>query len=192
MPGGRRFRVILQISLILLLVGTLAALAFFVDNGPGPIVYRAAGMEQVGVRKNLIYQQDGKDALGMDLYLPAGPAPASGWPCLILIHGGPVSPGTNPKDWQTFESWGRVLGAKGLAAVTFNHRFYSDEAMATASMDVAALLKYAREHAGELKIDSQKMGLWAFSGGGPQLAFAVRENPSWIKCLVAFYAHLDA
>jgi acetyl esterase/lipase len=192
MPGGRRFRILVQILVVLLVVGGLAALAIYVDSGPGPIVYRVAGMEQVGIRKNIVYQQDGKDALGCDVYLPAGVAPSAGWPCVVLIHGGPVSPGTNPKDWQAFESWGRVLGASGLAAVTFNHRFFSDDAMATATMDVAALLKYVREHSAELKIDPQKICLWAFSGGGPQLAFAIRENTPWVKCMVVFYARMDA
>ena len=168
MPGGRRFRIIVQILVVLLVVGGLAALALYVDSGPGPIVYHAAGMEQVGVRKNIIYFQDGKDAPAMDLYLPAGPAPAQGWPVVVLIHGGPISAGTRVKDWQAFESWGRVLGANGLAAVTFNHRFYSDDAMSNATTDVAALLKYVRGHAAELKIDPHKIGLWAFSGGGPQ------------------------
>jgi dienelactone hydrolase len=192
MPGGRGFKILLQVVIVVLVVGGLAALAYFVDGGPGAIVYRVSGMEQVGVRKDIIYRRDGKDELGLDLFLPSGAAPAEGWPCVVLIHGGPIAPGTNPKDWQAFESFGRVLAASGLAAVTFNHRFHSDLLMGRATEDVRELLKYVREHAAELKIDPQRICLWAFSGGGSQLAFAIRENPPWVKCMVAFYAVLDA
>src|SRR3989440_6664111 len=141
MPGGRRFRIIVQILVVLLVVGGLAALALYVDSGPGPIVYHAAGMEQVGVRKNIIYFQDGKDAPAMDLYLPAGPAPAQGWPVVVLIHGGPISAGTRVKDWQAFESWGRGLGPNGFAAGTLNHRVFFRHAKFDAASGVGGPLE---------------------------------------------------
>src|SRR2546430_11197020 len=126
MPGGRRFRIIVQILVVLLVVGGLAALALYVDSGPGPIVYHAAGMEQVGVRKNIIYFQDGKDAPAMDLYLPAGPAPAQGWPVVGLIHGGPISAGRGVKDWPGVVAsggarWATGLGARAVRLCVFSH-----------------------------------------------------------------------
>jgi len=55
MAGGRRFRVVLQILVVLLVVGGLAALAIYVDSGPGPIVYRVEGMEQAVVADGRLY-----------------------------------------------------------------------------------------------------------------------------------------
>src|SRR2546421_6638050 len=144
MPGGRRFRIIVQILVVLLVVGGLAALALYVDSGPGPIVYHAAGMEQVGVRKNIIYFQDGKDAPAMDLYLPAGPAPAQGWPVVVLIHGGPISAGTHVKDWQAVESWGRGVGANGLAAGSVNYRFFFHDSVSDPTTGLGAPPKKLR------------------------------------------------
>jgi dienelactone hydrolase len=33
--------------------------------------------------------------------------------------------------------------------------------------------------------------VWAFSGGGPLLAWLVRERPPFVRCLLAFYSMLD-
>jgi dienelactone hydrolase len=79
-----------------------------------------------------------------------------------------------------------------MAAITFNYRFSSSGHLAAAAADVTALLEEVRGNAKELHIDGQRLCLWAFSGGGRQLSFAVRENPGYVRCLVAFYARLDA
>src|SRR5581483_6874089 len=46
-------------------------------------------------------------------------------------------------------------------------------------------------HAGELGIDSERLAVWVFSGGGPLLTRFVRDTPAFVRCLVAFYAALD-
>src|SRR4030095_773821 len=103
----------------LLVIATIAALAGPALAAPGPIVYPPPGMDRVKVRKDLVYQQGAtaNESLRFDVFLPEGNPPARAWPCVVLIHGGPISPQTRPKDWPAFDSFGRALAASGLAAL---------------------------------------------------------------------------
>ena len=40
-------------------------------------------------------------------------------------------------------------------------------------------------------VDSTRLALWAFSGGGPFLSLALREGAPTFRALVAYYAALD-
>ncbi len=113
---------------------------------------------------------------------------------MILIHGGPIPPNllTTPKDWGLFQSYGRLLGASGLAAITFNHCFFAPQKAADAMAEVRALLAHLHDHAETLRIDPQRLCLWAFSGGGIFLSPFLRQAPANIRCMVAYYAALHA
>lgn len=188
--GFRLFRALA----VLLAVAALVALAVRAPDGPGPIVYHPSGMEKVTVRRDIVYTPEGtnKESLRYDVFLPDGHPPADGWPTVVLIHGGPVSKATKPKDWPAFDSFGRAVAASGMAAVTFNYRFPGSDHLASATVDVIALIEHVRRQAKQLHIDGQRLCLWAFSGGGPQLSFAVRDHPDYVRCMIAFYARLDA
>lgn len=155
------------------------------------IVYQVPGMDRVHAQKNLMYKVVAGQPLLLDVYTPADASPKTGYPVVLLIHGGPVPPRTAAKDWGTFVSYGQLLAASGVAAVTFNHRFYSPAAMGDAAEDVRDALGYVRHHAAQLHLDPDRICLWAFSGGGPQLSMAIRETPPFLRCLVSFYAFLD-
>lgn len=183
---------LLAIPTSVLLSAVMAGCALPAEKGPGPIVYRVSGMDKVQVKNDLTYKKVGASELRFDLYLPAGNTPKDGWPVVVLIHGGPVPGSVRPKDWPAYQSYGRVLGASGVAAVTCNYRFPSPESLPAAAEDLAELLSHVRGRAKEFALNPDRMGLWAFSGGGPQLSFAVRESPAYIRCIVSFYARLDA
>jgi acetyl esterase/lipase len=90
-----------------------------------------------------------------------------------------------------FVSYGELLAASGLAAVTFDHRFLAPSRLADAGSDVRALLAHVRTNAGSLGLDPERLALWAFSGGGPFLAGPLLERPAWLRAVVAYYAVLD-
>jgi acetyl esterase/lipase len=160
-------------------------------SASGGIVYTVAGTERVNVLKNQTYRNIGRNSFWFDVYRPEGKVPAKGWPVVVLIHGGPVPLTSHPKDWAAYRAYGRVLGASGVAAVTFNYRFATPGDLPEAASDVAAILEHLRAHASEYGIDPDRVCLWAFSGGGTQLATAIRDRPKSIRCLVSFYAALD-
>jgi len=159
--------------------------------GGGGIVYSVAGTDRVSVIKDQTYLKAGRNAFWFDVYRPEGKAPPNGWPVVVLIHGGPVPLTAHPKDWPAYRAYGRVLSASGVAAVTFNYQFATEGDLPTAASDVVALLEFLRAHADRYGIDPDRVCLWAFSGGGPQLAAAVRDRPRSVRCLVSFYAPLD-
>jgi acetyl esterase/lipase len=154
-----------------------------------PIVYSIAGMEEVGVQKNGVYRTVDGTALPMDVYSPAGGRGPR--PVVILVHGGPIPEGTRIKEAGVFVTTGRLLAASGFGAVTFNHRFYGPERVRDADDDVATLVAHVRENAASLRLDAERIALWCYSGGGPLLARWLRERPSSLRALVAYYSILD-
>jgi len=156
------------------------------------VVFTVPMMQQVIIRKNIVYKVVDGVPLKADFYLPPGSGPGER-PAVILIHGGPIPANllTPPKEWGIFVSYGQIIAASRLVGVTFNHRFYGGEHLADAQSDVEDLVAYVRQNAGDLGIDKDRIAVWAFSGGGPLLTGFLREPPSYISCIVAYYAVLD-
>jgi acetyl esterase/lipase len=155
------------------------------------IVLRVPHMEEAIVHRDLVYRHDDGAELTMDVYLPPGLPSDARRPAVLLVHGGPIPAEARPKEWGIFVSYGQLLAASGLVGVTFNHRLYAPTDYARSEMDVQAALAHVRAHAGELHVDAERLGLWAFSGGGPLVSWALRDRPSSVRCLAAFYALLD-
>jgi len=156
------------------------------------IYYRVPGMDQVAVRKDLPYKTTADGPLLFDIYHPAEQSKAA--PAVILIHGGPIPPNllTNPKDWGLFQSFGRLLGASGLAAITFDHRFFGLDKAPEAMADIQDLFSHVVSNGKALGVDPARLCLWVFSGGGVFLASFLRDTPARVRCLVAYYAVLHA
>lgn len=152
------------------------------------VVLRVPGMDATRARRDVVYRTVGAEPLHMDVYSPAGTAGAR--PAVVLVHGGPI-PRTGAKNMGVFLSYGEILAASGFVGVTFDHRFLAPERLADAREDVAAAVGHVRSEAATLGIDPDRLALWAFSGGGPLLAAPLRERPSWLRALVAYYAALD-
>ena len=85
------------------------------------IVYRVPGMDRVRVERNRVYRDFAGARLEMDVYSPPEATRGAPLPVVILIHGGPVPPGASAKNMGVFLSYGELLAASGLKAVTFSH-----------------------------------------------------------------------
>lgn len=153
------------------------------------IVHRVPGMEDVAVRRDMAYAAPAGEPLTFDLYQPGGAGAGDRRPAVLMIHG-PV-PRLGAKNMGIFTSYGRLLAASGLAAVTFNHRFLGPERLLDAAADVEALTQYVRSHSADLGVDDRRLAFWAFSGGGPFLSLALRGAPTYVRAVVAYYAILD-
>jgi acetyl esterase/lipase len=153
-----------------------------------PVVLRVPGMDEVDVRRDVVYGEREDARLAMDVYRPTHATDAL--PGVLLVHGGPI-PRLGAKNMGVFTSYGRLLAASGLVAIAFDHRFLAPERLTDAGSDVEAAIAYAREHADELALDRDRLAVWAFSGGGPLLSVAMRGAPTHVRALLAFYAALD-
>lgn len=163
------------------------------------VVYAVPGMNAVEVHRDLVYRRrehpEGADLL-MDVYLPPGLAAGETRPGVLLVHGGPIPADRMPllhriKSWGIFLSYGELLAASGLVAVTFGHRFASLPEIATAQSDIAAAIDFVRGKAPDFHLDPDRLALWAFSGGGTFLAPPLRERPPYLRALIAYYTLLD-
>ena len=140
-----------------------------------------------------VYRGEGESQLRMDVYAPPALGRGERRPAVFFVHGGPISPALPlaPTEWGVYRGYGALAAASGWIGVTFNHRFWGYDHLETAADDIAAAVAYVREHADRLRVDADRLCLWAFSGGGPLLADALRVPVAYLRCLVAYYAVLD-
>ena len=189
----------LAVAALLCAAGAHAQEARKVPQPPPPFeqmvkmraVLKLPGMERVKVRKDVVYKTIGDVKLLADVYTPPDAPASSRLPAVILIHGGPIPPGMEPKGMGVYQSLGELVAVSGMVAVTFNHRFHGQAMLVEAAGDVRDLVRHVRENAAGYGIDGDRLALWAFSGGGPFLSSALREGPEHVKAMAAFYAVMD-
>ena len=153
------------------------------------IVHRVPGMAEAVVQRDRVYSSPAGTNLTMDVYSPPASTTVACRAAVVMIHG--PAPKLGAKNMGVFQSYGRMLAASDLAAVTFNHRFFGPETLLDAASDVESAIAHVREHSADLGIDADRLAVWAFSGGGPFLSLAMRGAPSFVRALVAFYAAID-
>src|SRR5262245_57578590 len=127
-------------------------------------VLKLPGMDRVKVRRDVVYKKVGEAALLADVYAPPDAAASVRLPAVILIHGGPIPPGSGIKNAGVFQSLAELVAVSGMTAVTFNHRFHGAPMLVEASGDVRDLIRHVRENAAGYGIDAGRLALWAFSG----------------------------
>ena len=124
--------------------------------------------------------------------MPPNPLPSTPPPVVLFIHGS-VGAQYQPKNWGIFQSWGRLIAAARMVAVSFTHRLgYPNPLFGEAAADHRAALAFVRANAGSWGADADRLAMMAWSGGGPLLSAGLREKPPFLRCLLAFYALLDA
>jgi acetyl esterase/lipase len=156
-----------------------------------PVVYAVPGMDRVEVRKDLVYRETDDPNARMDVYAPPGLAEGERRPAVIFVHGGAPTR-FRPKEWGIFQSWGRLVAASGMVGVTFTYRQgYPQTTTLDSASDVAEAVAWVRANAGGSGIDGDRLGLVAFSGGGPMLSPFLRGAPAGIRCAVGLYAFMD-
>jgi acetyl esterase/lipase len=128
-----------------------------------PVVYQVEGMDRVRVRKDLVYKKDGAVELKLDIATPKKQKPGEPVPVVFFIHGGvPRDVPVLPKDWGIYRSWGRLIAASGMAAVTSNHRVgFPDPNLAQGAADLTDAIAFVRGRAADFGIDPERIALAA-------------------------------
>jgi acetyl esterase/lipase len=160
------------------------------------IAYEVPGMDDVRVECGIPYGQVGGVPATLDLYLPPDAHEGDSRPAIVFVHGNELPDPLHPllSHWKRWEyTRGLIAAALGYVGVAFDYRGYDDAAsLADAEDDVLSLLAYVGQHADELLIDTDRICLWATSGGGFPAAWAALLGEPRPRCLVAFSAGLDA
>jgi len=151
-------------------------------------------MEQAAVRKDITYKPVDDGELKLDVYNPSDYEGEILLPAVIFIHGdGPPDFLKDAKDWGCYVSWGQLIAASGLIAVTFNHRSTEQLIMLyEAAHDVDDLIRYVRDNSESLGIDANTLGIWTCSAGSP-LGFrsALRGTLQYVRCIISYYGITD-
>jgi hypothetical protein len=145
------------------------------------LAYSLPGMDEVTVRHIAYLVKDGKSLI-MDIFYPPAMAKEKTAPVVIFVMGfkdsSPITRGPL-KDMSQYVSWGRLTAAAGLIAVT-----YQTESPG----DIETLAAYIHEHALDLQMDPDRIGIWACSGNCPTaVSFAMREDRDYLKFAVLYY-----
>ncbi|MFN7949810.1 MAG: alpha/beta hydrolase [Blastocatellia bacterium] len=148
------------------------------------VVIELPGMDDVMIRRDLEYQRSEAGALTFDLYTPPGVQSDARLPAVVFVTGY-SDPGFQRmlgcrlKEMGSYVSWGQLTAASGLVAITYS--------AVDPANDVNALLDYLRQHAAELGIDEQQIGVWACSGNVPNALAVLMQQRDELRCAVLCY-----
>jgi acetyl esterase/lipase len=148
----------------------------------GGIVYSIPGMELIPpTHTDISYSADNEN-FKLDVYAPSGLAPDTRLPAVVFVHGG-ASAQRNLKEHPQYVSWGKLMAASGLIAVTFNWE-------APEPSGVEQAIAYVHEHAAEFQIDGERLCIFAVSAGvSAGFTVALQEMRPYLRCLVGYYGN---
>ena len=171
----------------LLLLMVLAASAGWSGNASGAQTRADGGtlnqvrgkVEQadaVIVRRAIRYETISGARLVLDAYLPAT---GSSHPGVIFVHGGGFRSGSRaffaPGE-QRFAPTGRTLARDGFAVFAIDYRLAPRFPFPAAEHDVLEAVRWVRSHAGRLRVDPKRLGLFGASAGGDLAALAATAS----------------
>lgn len=188
-PDGQRLALVASAPM------TPASL-WVVESGAARPVWRPempAGLAPVEPELVEWTAQDGKAVPGW-LTLPRGDTPASGWPAIIWVHGGPAAQ-TRP----VFRPDMQALLGQGYAVLMPNVRGstgYGRAAMESDDIEnrldaVEDLVAGARWLAARPEIDAGRLAVMGQSYGGYMVLAAITEHPALWRTAIDFYGVAD-
>ncbi|HEX8183298.1 MAG TPA: alpha/beta hydrolase [Blastocatellia bacterium] len=151
------------------------------------VIYEMPGVEGVTIRRDVEYRAAGSGALTMDLYYPPDMRDGARTPAVVIVAGYPdlgyeAKVGCKFKEMGSTVSWGQLMAASGMVAITYTNR--------EPATDIHALLQHVRQNAAVLGIDENRIGVWASSGNVPlALSVLMREAGNYLKCAVFCYGY---
>ncbi|MCY1672090.1 alpha/beta hydrolase [Novosphingobium sp. SL115] len=107
----------------------------------------------------------------VDIYVPKGKGPH---PLVLYVHGGGWM-GGHTRQSGAFENFPQMLAAfaaEGFTVASVEYRLSGEAPFPAQSRDVNAALRFLREHAGQYRIDPERVGVFGGSAGGHLAAMA--------------------
>jgi hypothetical protein len=150
------------------------------------VVYKIPGVDAVKIRRDMEYKVTDAGALTMDIYYPPDTKSGTQIPAVVFVIGysdlgAQAILGCKFKEMESFISWGQLVAASGLVAITY-------ETGKEPAADIHSLLQYIHQNAAVLGIDENRIGLWASSGHVPNaLSALMQETQGYLKCAVLCY-----
>jgi acetyl esterase/lipase len=147
-------------------------------------------MDLSKIQKDITYKIVDDIDLTLDVYYPHNFQQGDRLPAVILIHGDDQGPlFAHIKEQKQYTSWGQLIAASGLIAITANHR-RTDRLrnVVACANDINDLISYVLDHSDELAINPDKLCIWMCSMGTPfAMRAALNEAPPYVQAIVCYY-----
>lgn len=121
---------------------------------------------------DVVFTQRSGQPLHLDIFRPATPPPATGYPAILCIHGGGWSQGSRHFTWLA-----PGLVKAGFLVISPDYRLTNTAIFPAQIDDVRDAAAWMLAHAKELQINPQRIGLAGGSAGG-HLALLLGLAPS--------------
>ena len=130
---------------------------------------------------------DPAEILHMDIFYPPNRPAGTLLPVVIFPNPFPLTadPEIAPlgrRSYESFQAYGRMFAANGLAAVAYDTLHVND---------LEAVVKHLQDNSARLGIDSSRLGFFSISSWAALASsFAYQENRSYLKFVVFYYGFI--
>ena len=147
------------------------------------VVYTLPEMDQITLA-NIEY----KEGLTMDIYYPLDFDFTQNLPVVIFVNGFVDEEfqkmfGSKLKDSGVYISWGQLVAASGMIAITYETH--------DPDVDIHDLLNYTQANGSWLRVDKDRICLWASSASPPTALIALTDTSAEyhdsLACTVIYY-----
>lgn len=156
-----------------------------------PVGSRAENPALVGLDVSLDQRycaSEGKAGL-CDVYRPKTEPPKSGFPAVLVVHGG----GWMSGDKWTLDGYSRLLAKGGFVVVNINYRLAPEHPFPAQADDVREALLWTKSHAESWSLDLNRLGVFGYSAGGhlSVLIGSIADEPIEDRLLASHWSRDD-
>ena len=164
-------------QLLLITLLTALALAGLTACAPVRMLNTIAGASAgYHVDPNIVYGPLARQRL--DVYSPATPAPAGGWPTVVFFYGGSWNSGER----ADYKFVGAALASRGVLTLVADYRLYPDVRYPEFLRDSALALAYGLTHAARLGGNPKRVFVMGHSAGGYNAAMLALDA-RWLAAI---------
>lgn len=148
------------------------------------LAFSLPGMDEIIVT-HLDYPSANGSLLPVDVYNPPDSTGRDPLPVVIFVMGMPDwAPHISEplKEMSQYVSWGRLVAASGLVAITYQTEQHDD---------LDAVVGWIQENGHLYRMDPHRIGLWSCADSSPTaMSFAMQEGRGFLKFAVFYYGQM--